>query len=327
MSSAGFVRMPRTRRIARVLEAAAVAIAVVAMLLGPNGFDSLLLDTAANAMHGVVFVVIAIALASFIERAHSRARRSNVVRTTLVLGACAVIGVLVELAQPLLGRDAEIKDVINDLLGACIGVTVHMCVANRTRHVYRAAALGIVGPAIALAWPVGAAVQAYAARQNAFPVLFRAGDAALEYFTASRSASISLERLPTEWSRFENETAARVEFLEDEWTSFGIFEPQPDWSRHSKLMVDLTNPGDAALPLQLRVYDRAYDGSFEDQFNRVFELPPRARVTLALSLDEMRILPSGRTLKTGAISDVMIYARGYEVAGRQLYISEIRLEE
>ncbi|MBK9253842.1 MAG: VanZ family protein [Proteobacteria bacterium] len=86
----------------------------------------------------------------------------------------------------------------------------------------------------------------------------------------------------------------------------------------------LSYPGSEPTAVTVRVHDRQHDGSFDDRFNRNFELPPSSASTLRIDLEDVHSSPAGRDMDLHHIAGVIVFAR---TAGPlQFQVNAIRLE-
>ena len=101
----------------------------------------------------------------------------------------------------------------------------------------------------------------------------------------------------------------------------------PEWSRYDELVIELENPQDLPLKLNLRVDDdehRFGEQRYSDRYNQRFELGPGA-TTLRIPLADIENGPTDRQMDLSAIDGLVLFAAQSE-AGRSFVIHSIRLE-
>lgn len=221
----------------------------------------------------------------------------------VVLGICVGLGVAIEFAQALLGGDASVMDVLADALGTFAGVAF----AQLSKS------LGVLSLALGLA-PLIVCLGAYANRSAHFPAL-AVFDSPLDlYFFKSQQPALTIRG-----------KSLLVTLPKEEWPGVTLEEPAPDWSGYRTLHIDLTNPGDAALLVTVRVHDRAHNYRLEDRYNASFELVAHTRQQLRIPLDTIRNAPRGRTLDLTRVAGLILFSSS-GAAGRSFYVNRIALE-
>ncbi|HRX88134.1 MAG TPA: hypothetical protein P5528_01705 [Steroidobacteraceae bacterium] len=266
--------------------------------------------------HAPLFGVIALALLGV-----SRSRwPSSVVRQYgFAAVTAAVLGMLTELAQVPVGRDASWGDLSRNFLGIGIALAAFAAFDRRLAIPRSVRVLLVLTAATGLVWtiaPVVEVVQAYRYRTAIFPLL----------------ADFSQSSRDSYWSRgsgarrtFEN-GALRVDFVSEPFPGVAWFEPRPDWRGYDQLVVDVENPNDSLLQLTLRVHDRAHSWEFADRFNRNIRLAPRERRLVRVPLNDIIRAPSGRDMDMGHIADVSLY-RSDPAGPSRMIVHSLRLEK
>lgn len=117
----------------------------------------------------------------------------------------------------------------------------------------------------------------------------------------------------------------RIEFRAEPWPGVLLVEPKRNWTRYQTLVVDLENPNGVALPLGLRVHDRAHDQAYRDRFNREFELAPHSRRALRVPLSAIESAPRGRRMDMQRIAGLAVFRLRAD-APQVLLLHSIRLE-
>jgi hypothetical protein len=258
-----------------------------------------------NTGHGVVFALVAV-LCHGVLRAIPRIDSRRVY--VGAFGSAVMLGAVVELLQVPIGRDADLADVGRDALGAWIGLAL-LAAFRESGAVRRRVALGasVVVPLTILAVPVVECIGAYWRRAAEFPVLVDFTSEPSQYFVQRTETVLEWTALPAAWSRTPGEHALRVEFFSGPYAGVDFLEPAADWSGYRELVLDLTNPSQAALPLTLRVHDSAHDQSYDDRYNGTVVLPPAQRAVVAIPLADIERGPRDRQLDLSSIADLMLF--------------------
>ena len=236
------------------------------------------------------------------------------VRAARVLLIVLLIGMIIELIQPLFGRSAGFQDIRQNLAGAAAAVSLYAPSGTQRRLLMGVAAvlvtLELAGPGIGL-WDRTLA-------QMQFPVLgefetrfeHRRWSSGAPNETVTRAGARSL-RIELEPGRYAGATLRR---------SFG------DWSGYAYLEMSLYNPDVEALPITVSIRDHEHfrrGGEYHDRFNGQFDLQ-HGWNDLRISVAGIRDAPAERTLDLADLSEMVIFTANLE-QHRVLYLDRVRL--
>jgi VanZ family protein len=232
-----------------------------------------------------------------------------------LIGAGA--GVMSEVIQIPLQRDAAWDDVFADWIGVVLALALYALFDRRRRPggVARAVVLLVVaGCLAAYAAPIVSMVRAYLYRDAQFPVL------------ASFKSRIELYWIVRIGLTQElRDGALDVEFLAEGYPGVSFYEPVPDWRRFRRLIVDVENPDSEILHFGVRVHDDAHRNEYADRFNRRFDLAPGKRGVFEIPLDDIRHAPRNRLMNMAQISDVSVF-RISGPGSRRMRLHNMRLD-
>jgi hypothetical protein len=258
-----------------------------------------------NSGHGPAFALLTYLILRFIPPrigAKSTAR-AILSKAAIALGLAVTLGATTELVQKVLGRDAELADIIHDAYGATF--TVALWISAQARSAVWSLASATVGAAAFLAWlmPLLVCGAAYWHRDQRFPALTYFGEPLDTYF---------IKRGEAEWHvvNFEQYRVLQVALDHGQWPGISLDEPVPDWSRYERLIIDLSNTSPGALTLELRINDLHHDGSYADRFNTAFEITTKERRVVEIDLHEVARAPAGRRMNMKEISELTLFHNG-----------------
>lgn len=258
-----------------------------------------------NSGHGPAFALLTYLLLRFSPPrigAKSTAR-TILSKAAIALGLALTLGATTELVQKVLGRDAELADIIHDAYGATF--TVALWISVQARSVAWSLTSTTVGAAAFLAWlmPLLVCGAAYWHRDQRFPALTYFGEPLDTYF---------MKRGEAEWHvvNFEQHRALQVTLDHGQWPGISLDEPVPDWSRYGWLIIDLSNTSPGSLMLELRINDLHHDGSYADRFNTAFEFASEERRVLQIDLHQVAQAPAGRRMYMNEISELTLFHNG-----------------
>jgi VanZ family protein len=241
------------------------------------------------------------------------------VRLYLYAGVLGVgCGLLSEVIQKPLRRDASWEDVFADAMGVLLALALYALFDRRSAFRGRtrlAALLIVIGCTVNYLAPIVSMVHAYIYRDGQFPVL-----------ASFRSRAELSWMVGYGITREIRDGALDVRFDAAQFPGFSFHEPVPDWRRYQALVIDVENPETTrALKLGLRVHDIGRGREFIDRFNRKFELAAGERRSLRIPLEEIRRGPRNRLINMGQISDVTLF-RLHDSPSQHLRLYNMRLE-
>jgi hypothetical protein len=241
-----------------------------------------------------------------------------------------VLGVTTELVQGLLGRDAELDDVVSDVVGSLGASGVWILLQLRTSRERAARAGRLVAVLVCIAtfgyWihPIVTCAAAYWQRAARFPVLAQFNSQRDFYFLRSGGAEFRIVTTPGSTGGAAD-TGLDVDLDHGRWPGITLFEPAPDWLGYRTLAIDLSNPGSRTLALHVRVNDRAHNDEFDDRFNDSLSLAPGMRTTYRISLEKIASSPHGRRMDMGRVAAIILFHDG-SAPGEVLRLQRIWLE-
>ena len=256
-----------------------------------------------NAAHGPWFALL-------IFLVHLLARRVSTARTALLVSALAalVLAPVTEALQIVTIRDADLRDVGFDLLGAAAALAF---LAGRNRPGNRAKSLTVAASLLTLSLLPGITalgVQAY--RNMIFPELV---SFAVPWWGGLLEANspVAVVAPPTGWSEAPNRVL-KVTLADTRWPGVILPEPAADWSRFAVLEVDLFTP----VAIEVRVSVRLANAP-TDHVYRTFALSPGA---------QQLIFPIASTFDASKVrvTAVVIYTKR-RFAGHVIYLGGVRL--
>ena len=225
-------------------------------------------------------------------------------------------GLMSEIIQAPLHRDASWEDVFADAVGVLLALVLHACFDrwSESRRLRRTLMVCIALACIALyVDPLINMTRAYVYRNGQFPVV------------ASFDSRIALYWLVSYGVEREiRDGRLEVEFGPNKYPGVSFFEPVPDWRAFHTLLLDVENPDAELLNLVVRVHDIGHGDAYADRFNRPFKLAPGERRVLEITLADIQHAPRNRLMNMAQISDVTLF-RDRETGSRHLRLYSIRL--
>jgi VanZ family protein len=270
--------------------------------------------TLEDAGHTPVFFLVTLGvLVAMRDQPRLRGARLYVFAGLIGAGA----GLLSEVIQMPLARDASWEDVLADVVGAILALAVFALFDRRARlpawQRFGALAVALSCVAIFLA-PIVRMARAYVHRNGQFPVIADFHSRIEKSWTLSFGVNREIV-----------DDALEVELVAEEFPGVAFYEPVPDWRRYRTLIIDVENPAAEVLHLGVRVHDLRHNFNFNDRFNRRYDLAAGERRTLRIALEDIRHGPRQRLMDMAHISDITLF-RGENSGSRRLRVHSIRLE-
>ena len=304
----------------RILAGTVVAILLLAIHFVTPSRSGLWLQTYYDSMHVPLFGIIAVCILLVTPVRWSRRKR-----LLTVMGAVIALSVLSEMAQIPTARDASLSDLFADWFGAAgflaaaIVFSAHISVPKgRGRY------LVLLGVAL-VAWPLMPLAKvsaAYLERNQLLPTLANFDSKFGDVFYRMQNAQIRTVRRSTNQS-----ISAEITLGDGPWPGIIFHDLWPNWESYSELVIQIENPENEPLPVNIRVHDRRHrdgDQPFSDRFNHTIDLAPGNQI-VRISMLDIEDAPARRQMDLFAIDGIVIFYTQQE-AGRRLFLHEIRLE-
>jgi len=309
--------MPPAPLLIRPLPAlAAIAVLTALVLFVDLPFTGLWAVVISDSAHGPVCAGIAAIVFHLL-------RKPVVQRWWMAIAATTLLGVVIELVQGAIGRDAEVIDVVTDLLGAIAGTG--LCVAfaqNSSRALIRSGIAATLVAIAVLSVPVFSMIGAYIVRGMQFPILMDGNATFGTAFVTSFWTDPQQEPLPPAADpNIPGERALHVRAMPPQlWWSIALGElEERDWRRWHTLAIEVFNPRAQVVPFHVRVFDQPDGLANDNGFKLHTRLEPGVRSTVKLSLQDMHDLDLSHVYGM-----ILFTASGDQ--DDDLYLLNIRLE-
>jgi VanZ family protein len=238
-------------------------------------------------------------------------------RALSVLTLALLVGGAVELLQGQIGREASIRDLLLDVLGAAIGL---FAAAGGELSPPRRMALGLslLGALAAAASPVAfSGWDAWQARRQ-FPLLasFEAGH---ERYRVRLYGGT--------WGPVEKGALQLRIGGSEGYSGFAFDQLPPNWRGYGSLRLELVNAGRRPLSITCRINDHDHfrNGSpRDDRFNRRLLLPP-GHSELRFDLADVKAAPEGRSMRMDDIAEFGCFVHG-QLRRQRLSLQSLALE-
>lgn len=258
--------------------------------------------------HSVTFGIVALLVLSFL-RSH---RRSLLADCGIAFAVTVALGALTEVAQIYSHRDPSVIDVLRDSLGAAAALAAASWIASRSKL---AAGVCVLSAALVMT-PMAVCLAAYANRELRYPVIWQFSSPLDMYFTGDAGEGLARIKAPARWQRgSEEEWALYIPLSSAGASGAGLTEVYPDWTGHSRLLVDITNPMPAPVQLTLRIEDRQHNQEYTDRFNANYVIPAGTRQRISVALQQVESAPRGRRMDMRHVAKLVLFQSGGSRSG------------
>ncbi len=284
---------------------------------GPDVYSSVLFNNLWNYGH-VIFFAAALLLAVLI-------RPIPFGRAWLwIVLAIFILGVLIELVQNVIGRDASLSDIAHNILGAFIA----LCWGQRaTGSRYLLIGLRVLSVILLapMMWLSAQLIYSNWQMRTQFPLI----NSFETRYELRQLANIGAH---VSWSKSSDyassgEFSLAVKLTADPYSGIKWLGRYGDWSRYSFFAVDVYNPGEDAVQVVLKIADLQHDrgsNALDDRFNHRISLNPGWN-NLRVAIDEIRNAPAKRQMRIDEVNCLEIFAVNLPKP-QVIYIDNLRLE-
>jgi len=321
---------PQHYSVALLLGAAGAVLAVV--LFGQIPGRGRWAAELGNSAHGPAFAIVTLILIALLRRVPGR--NASILRDySLAIAVALLLGALIELMQLAIGRDASFSDLGRDTLGALAATGFFTLVDPRVRALSSrrptrliGVLVGVASAAIVFA-PLIVTGAAYLQRHRNFPTLVDFSSPLSAYFLGVYSAvTVEREALPnTLPGGRQGSIGLHARLAGNKGWGLALWEPYPDWRGYQQLAVELANPTDLPLLLQVRVRDRNQGNDRQSGYLGRIEIAPRSRATHVIALREFTAA-EGRAYVNPAIVRSIVLTRNPSNRAEEFYVMRIWLQ-
>ncbi len=298
-----------------------MALLALALLFigGPEHYDPRSFQTVWNLGHIITFF-----LWTYLCLLYFHKLRSYTFLKQLCLFAifALVLGVVIECLQSLIGRDPSWYDVINDILGSVLAVSLLSNQHRQTSHTKQLLVIASLFLAI-LAHNRELAVvliDDYHARQQ-FPVLADFSNR----FELSRWQGDALIQIVND-DQLSATSSLKVDLNTHQYSGVMLQHFPSDWSVYSEMRISIYNPATEALRLTCRIHDKAHEKSkqhYDDRFNRQIVLQ-HGWNNLQIKLEDVIKAPVHRQMDMSDMMAVGLFATQLQQP-QTFYIGDVQL--
>jgi VanZ family protein len=225
-----------------------------------------------------------------------------------------VLGFGTETVQALVGRDAEMGDVLHDAVGIVAFLAAALTfdpsfAINRSalfRMVTRIAAVALLGTVIYP--PITCGIGSWQ-RDRSFPTLVSFDRIYGDRYLFKIDAVCVPGDPPEQWTEGHSSRVGRITFLPSIYSTLVLRETVPDWRSYDSLALNFFSPAGHRFKLAVRVEDWLSRSDYSNRYNQLFEIGP-GLTRLRIPLEAIARGPVSRKLDLDHITELAIFAPG-----------------
>jgi hypothetical protein len=163
--------------------------------------------------------------------------------------------------------------------------------------------------------PIALTTAAYVRRASLVPQLVQLDSALGRHFLVASAAHLVAS----------TDGTLRVQPDRGRWPGLSLEEVWPDWRAYSTLVIDLSNTGDQAFSVFVRIDDRRPDPQNRERYNQKFELAPKSRRVIRIPVTEIESAPTGSKMDLAHVQRIILFEDGSKPT-YTFYVNSLRLE-
>jgi len=237
------------------------------------------------------------------------------------LGTVTTIGVLSELAQMRGPRDADPFDLLRDIVGAIVFLSLASTIPPRilswTLTDWSQKAKGWIRLTAFLLLVIALSPLIYWSaafynRSRQLPLICRFESIWEMAFVGTDSGQLECVNPPTGWipslkGAEENNRVGKYTFGHAKYSGFHIKEPYPDFSAYKTLSFELFSELDTTFSLIVRIEDRYHNNRYDDRLNLQVLIRPGMNF-IEIPCSKIRLAPINREMDMTAIAAISVFA-------------------
>lgn len=316
-SDSGYLGCYLEKRLRWLLPLALLIVSSLFFIGGPDATSPLVFYHLWNLGHVAFFFILVLCI--------SRVRPLMFWRDWLwMIIAVLLIGAAIEFIQHFIGRSASVGDVLNNLYGVLLALSI--CgsgVSNRYLLAsFRLLSVFLLLPSL---WLVSYSAYADFRMRTQFPVI-NDFESSYELQQVVRIGSTAT-RAQSPHNVTSGDFSLAVNLSTDKYSGVKWIGRFGDWSRYEFLVMDVYNASDEPFNVTLKIADLQHDmgeNLITDRFNRSLALTP-GNNKLRVTLTEVRGAPANRSMHMGEVSCLELFSNNLKKS-QTIYIDHVHLE-
>ena len=275
-----------------------IFVSVMALMFLPLTTESLWMREVLNSGHTVFFFFLSFYAYHGLKNHTSISKTYLIVVVVVFVGI--LLGVLIEMLQIPVQREASVDDLYRDVAGIFAGLC--LVAAGTAKKVYRVicllSAAGLMWLALA---PLAQLSVHYIQRNSDFPVVIDLGAKWAGSFIEYDYAELIYGGYQDEKDKLR-----QVVFGPGRFPGISVSEPVADWSAYQRLKFSVVSNSESVIIMVLRINDKWHNQEYSDRFNRKIIVHPGLN-EYVITLDSIRAAPDMRELDLSQIAGIILF--------------------
>lgn len=294
--------------------------------------DSKFVRELQNTGHTFVFGLLALVSLWFVRTTEYFENNSSLYQYIAAFCVCLFAGVMAELLQSALNRDANFQDIIRDTAGIVAFLGFYSLLHDntysglgrcKTKTIVMVAVASTAIMIMALV-PLGKLAFAYIKRDQSFPVLVDFDSSWYQKFMSTNFTNLIVVSAPVGWGQEPGKLVAMVNMQQTEYPGIVFEELQPDWTDYDYLNFKMYSTNPDSFVLVVRVHDKKHNNNLNDRFNKRIDILQGENVA-RIPIETIRVAPKHRKINMEEIEELILFAvRPEKPVG--FYLSNIWLD-
>lgn len=249
----------------------------------------------------------------------------------IALIVTVLIGIITELIQIYGSGDADVSDLVRDIIGVISFLGFFMVYDRKMIVFWRKCSkkriLTLIGAFLLLVLsliPVSLWAWVYHQRNQAFPQILGFESHWERKFIRTQHSKLTATYPPPGWQNPVSHHVGQLTLSTDTYPGFSIEEPFPNWTGYELLSFTVYSELDTTVNLTIRIEDFHHNSLYEDRFNYAVSIDPGMNRIL-IPLEKVREAPASREMDMAAIRAICLFTvrPGEDFT---LYIDDLQLK-
>ena len=310
---------------------AALIIIILILIFGALPDINLFWNEVQNSGHTFLFIPITLLTLLLLQDTATFFKKKSFTLYITTFFISLLIGIAIELLQLITHGDASKIDVIRDIAGIIVGLSLYasMDTIHQTYHLKseKKKITGIIMLSFcvftASMLPLAFLSAAYVQRAAAFPIIADLTANWIQPFLRLKNATINLPE-NNEIKTNLNDHLARIDFKPGIYPGISIIETSPDWSAYKTLTIMIYSELIQPFNLTLRIHDDQHNYAYTDRFNTKLTVH-NGMNHYRIPLEEIMKAPVNREMNMMRIREIILFS-AQPVVKLHFYVSTMRLE-
>ncbi|MCP4705582.1 MAG: hypothetical protein GY865_13360 [candidate division Zixibacteria bacterium] len=324
--------MKLSSRLKIVIMVAVISLALVFLDKFKMPFDNYFWHSVFEFGHVPLFGIISIALLGLSQTLFGRRYSNPLVHYAIAFFLTGLMGFVTELFQYFTPRDADIWDIVNDVIGAICFLGFYltldrrvsitgMAINNKLKYFIRLIVflLGLFMITPTVVW-----IAAYSNRNLSFPDICTFELPWEQKFVFADNDHINIVPAPFNSDDLGVNHVGQMLIDNVGNSSFLIGEPYIDWTGFENFTFIVFSKHDESINLEFRINDWWHDNNYYDRFNRTLIIKPGLN-KIIIPLEEVKNAPNSRVMKMNKIKAIVLFTE-YPIENFDVYIDDFKLE-